>query len=112
MMADKYLTNWKSTLKRGYILIVIILLLGSVFDNGQSVLALRFLIQIAVVVYGASAGYRHRNQTVPTIAALLIAIGGGYGCYLVWGGSEAFTNLLYLGLVGVGFLGDRAQDSR
>ncbi|QRV16969.1 hypothetical protein JMJ58_08930 [Haloterrigena salifodinae] len=105
-------TPWKSALKRGVIFITIILFIGSFFDNGQSILALRFLIQIAVVAYGASAGYQHRNRTVPMVASLLLVIGGGYGCYLVWTGSEAFTNLLYLGLVGVGLLGVRDPDSR
>lgn len=106
-IASRISRDWKLTLKRGFILIIVVLFISSFFDNGQSVLALRFLIQAAVVAYGASEGYRHINQTVPMVASLLIVIGGCYGCYLVWAGSEAFTDLLYLGLVGVGLLGVR-----
>lgn len=106
-------TNWKWALKGGVGFVVVILVATSIFGgNEQAEFALRVLLQWTIIGYGVSEGYQSRYRTVPMLAAVLVILGGCYGWYLVWTGNEAFTNLLYLGLVGGGLLGIRVRNTR
>lgn len=112
-MHDNAIASWRSKLTRGFVIVIFGLVFASfLVDSEGAALALRAIVQLAIIAYGIGKGYRHVGWTVPAIASALVVIGGVYGCYLVWSGDQAFTDLLYLGLVGIGLLGIRAQDTR
>ncbi|QLG49860.1 hypothetical protein [Natrinema halophilum] len=110
-MADGLMTSTKSTVKIGFGIVIVALVLGSLLvGSEQAEFGLQILVQAAILTYGVSEAYQWRQQATPMIASILLVIGGGYGCYLVWMGANAFTNVLYLGLVGGGLLGVRIVD--
>ncbi len=110
-MADGLAKRSKSAVKIGLGVVVCTLVLGSLrIGSERAEFALRILVQAAILAYGVNEAYQRRQQGIPASAAVLLIIGGGYGCYLVWIDITTFTNVLYLGLVGGGLLGVRIVD--